>query len=444
MYSVMLVDDDVLVRIGLKSVTDWNSKGLQIVAEASGGLDAFELLKRYKPDIIITDMYMPDFDGIHLIREGRKICPNSVFVVLSCHNDIEYIKEAIRAGAYDYLLKSSIVDSLELDGLLHRIITILDMQRGDARPEKADPVHNKVSLPASNEKELLLDFLGEKNNRLQELKQYLIQKHVNIESNTFFLTALAIDNYEKAVENASVGKLLHAKIEESISEIINEYGKNLIFYWQNGIYFVLLNIVVSNGLVSPKSKMLSICERLRINIKNNFLRTCSVYVEDGQSLENLPEVFRSITQEIQSTGALNFDSVVDIIASTASVYDHATDEKDDESANPINEITDYIQSNYRSNISLDMLADLFHFSKYHLCRKFKETTSMTIIDYLIQVRIKKAKELLKSAGNRHIFEIASEVGFNDPSYFNRVFKKITMLTPNEYQNNYMVDKEETH
>ena len=98
---------------------------------------------------------------------------------------------------------------------------------------------------------------------------------------------------------------------------------------------------------------------------------------------------------------------------------------------PIDDVLDYIHQHYREQISLDDLARISNFSKYHLCKKFKEKTKTSIINYILMVRIDKAKELLLQNQDR-IFVIAQKVGFNDTSYFNRIFKKVTGYTPKEF------------
>ena len=128
-YKVLLVDDDILVRIGLKSIINWQTKGLDIVGEASDGKEALRLIEDLKPDIVITDMYMPDYDGLRLVQETRALFPDILFVVLSCHNDINYVKESLRLGVYDYLLKSSIVDSNEMDVVLDKVVATLNEKR---------------------------------------------------------------------------------------------------------------------------------------------------------------------------------------------------------------------------------------------------------------------------------------------------------------------------
>lgn len=91
----------------------------------------------------------------------------------------------------------------------------------------------------------------------------------------------------------------------------------------------------------------------------------------------------------------------------------------------------YIENNYTKQITLDKLANLSHISTYHFCRLFKESTGQTVIEYINNLRIKKAILLLKES-NLNITEIALACGFNDANYFSRIFKKSTNMRPSNY------------
>ena len=93
----------------------------------------------------------------------------------------------------------------------------------------------------------------------------------------------------------------------------------------------------------------------------------------------------------------------------------------------------YIQEHYSEPITLDEVANYCFLSKSHFCKIFKTETGMTFKAYLNLVRIKEAKQLLKTTTLKN-YEIAESIGFDDPSYFNGLFKKIVGMTPNEYRN----------
>lgn len=106
MIKILLVDDDFLVRTFLSRLTNWNAHGYSVVGAAQDGEQALEMTQEYQPDIIITDISMPVMDGITLIRRLKKENNPAKIVVLSCHDDFEYVREAMKLGADEYVLKN--------------------------------------------------------------------------------------------------------------------------------------------------------------------------------------------------------------------------------------------------------------------------------------------------------------------------------------------------
>ena len=106
MYRVMIVDDEPYIRKGLKNILNWEQTGFRITSEAHDGSDAFEKLNDRSVDVIITDIRMPNIDGIALIKKVSDTYPGIKFIVLSAYDDFRYVKEAFKLGVTDYVLKS--------------------------------------------------------------------------------------------------------------------------------------------------------------------------------------------------------------------------------------------------------------------------------------------------------------------------------------------------
>lgn len=105
MLKVFIVEDEVIIREGLKQKIPWESEGFCFAGEASDGELAYPLIKKERPDILITDIRMPFMNGLELARLVKKELPNIKILFLSGYDEFEYAKEAIRIGAADYLLK---------------------------------------------------------------------------------------------------------------------------------------------------------------------------------------------------------------------------------------------------------------------------------------------------------------------------------------------------
>ncbi len=95
-------------------------------------------------------------------------------------------------------------------------------------------------------------------------------------------------------------------------------------------------------------------------------------------------------------------------------------------------IINYVNENYATNVNLEELSKEYFISKSHLCHKFKKETKMTIIDYLLQIRLHNAKKLLQYS-NKSMGEISRACGFSSPNYFSLIFTKHTQVSPREYR-----------
>lgn len=103
--KVFLVEDEMIIRNGVKRSIDWEKEGYEFVGEASDGELAYPLILKEKPDIMITDIRMPFMDGLELSRLVKTELPNIKILILSGYDEFQYAKEAIKIGVTDYLLK---------------------------------------------------------------------------------------------------------------------------------------------------------------------------------------------------------------------------------------------------------------------------------------------------------------------------------------------------
>ncbi|MDR1440590.1 MAG: response regulator [Clostridiales bacterium] len=108
MIRTIIVEDEMLVRIGLRAGVDWEAFGFELAGEAKDGREGLEMLLERRPHLALIDIRMPGMDGIELIGEAQKRGLPTKFVVLSCHDDFEYVRKAMQLGALDYLLKLSL------------------------------------------------------------------------------------------------------------------------------------------------------------------------------------------------------------------------------------------------------------------------------------------------------------------------------------------------
>ena len=108
MNQVVIVDDETIIRVTLRSLLVWESLGFHVAADFSGGKPALEYLRKNRADLLIVDMKMPDLNGIVLMEKLKEEGILQLTIVLSGYNEFSLVREAFRIGAYDYLLKSDL------------------------------------------------------------------------------------------------------------------------------------------------------------------------------------------------------------------------------------------------------------------------------------------------------------------------------------------------
>ena len=107
---VLLADDHVLVRQGVKSLLE--REGIQVVGEARDGQEVMQLASKHSPDVAVIDVGMPLFNGLDAARELKRIAPKTKVILLTRHDEDEYLIEALRAGAKGYVLKNQAASDL--------------------------------------------------------------------------------------------------------------------------------------------------------------------------------------------------------------------------------------------------------------------------------------------------------------------------------------------
>ena len=139
MYQVLIVDDEPIVKIALRSMIDWESLGFHICATASNGEEALEMAERFHPDLMICDLKMPVMDGIDLIKTAKDRKMDCEFLVISNYEDFNYVRTALVLGASEYMLKVSISPE-ELTSQLQKIKTKLEEKQAQAQKEPENSV----------------------------------------------------------------------------------------------------------------------------------------------------------------------------------------------------------------------------------------------------------------------------------------------------------------
>lgn len=131
MYKVMIVEDEHIVRLALRSLIDWENNGMTISVEAVNGKEGLDCLDDCQIDLIITDINMPVMNGIDMMKELKHRSYEGKIVVLSAYNDYDFVREAFMMGASDYILKSE-MDPVAVLGLVKKLMNT-ERSRSDDR-----------------------------------------------------------------------------------------------------------------------------------------------------------------------------------------------------------------------------------------------------------------------------------------------------------------------
>lgn len=280
--KVFLVEDEMVIRRGIKNSIDWEKEGYIFCGEASDGELAYPMIIKEKPDILITDIRMPFMDGLELCKLVKKELPNIKILILSGYDEFDYAKEAIRLGVTEYLLKpissGKLLEALNwVSESIRRKKKIKDLVRKYMEEMRENTEHEKqkffeqmiagnlsmadaletgkkyeMNLSAGMYNLLLFRFtLGEENRKSGELlgeAEYAIEKLTERLEYVF--------EFQRGVEGWAF--LLMADNEEQMSERVKELSKDLEEIMKN-----YSTIAYFGGIGQPVARLRELEESFR-------------------------------------------------------------------------------------------------------------------------------------------------------------------------------------
>ncbi|SIR31323.1 response regulator transcription factor [Halanaerobium kushneri] len=329
MIKVMLIDDEVLVRVGLKSLINWDEYGYQIIAEASNGKEGLKLIKEKQPEIVIVDIKMPIKDGITLIKEVKDLNLNTEFIVLSSFDDFELVKKAMKLGAVDYLLKLELEEK-ELVNALNSAVEKAKENKSDLESNKK----NKSKLEEVKKKTLhkiLAGIISDQN----QIKKLFENLKINLKEEKILCLTIKIKDKD-VLKKFSQGdiNLYEDSIINIVEEIVGDFYNSTVFMNNWGEIVVFLNL--ENDLETEKEKISRLNLRLHkmiknyfslsvttaaSSLKNNYLQLSEAFVECSECLnysfrcvegnaiyyQNLPQKTNLQTSEYIKNFVIEFD-----------------------------------------------------------------------------------------------------------------------------------------
>ena len=225
MYKIMIVDDESIIRKGLRDYINWQEYGFEVIAEAENGIVALQLARELKPDVILTDIYMPLMDGIEFSKKVKELLPEIIVIFISGYNDFSYAQRAIELGIYRYLTKP--VKTQDLIAVLDEASKELEHIQIQKNELKKINSLIRESMPILKERFLLNLVQGElQEKEIQSRSQYL---GLDFRGNSFFSLVISLDDYyiymeQKSEEDINIIKFgIHQLVDECFKDFLERF-----------------------------------------------------------------------------------------------------------------------------------------------------------------------------------------------------------------------------
>ncbi len=216
MYKVLIADDEKYVRLFLRKCINWNDYGFEVAGEAKNGLDALRQMAELKPDVLVTDMDMPEVDGIRLIEESLSLYPNMSCIVLSGYKDYKYIRTAVQNNVFDYLLKPVKTEEL---------IEVLKKLHDHMEENEAKEIHREREITTLKKSRFLTDLLS--HNIIDDDNEEMVAQYgIGGKENCYIVLYCVLNNDEgsKKIEQYYGEPLMRFLIQNIMDEILGSEG----------------------------------------------------------------------------------------------------------------------------------------------------------------------------------------------------------------------------
>ncbi len=517
MYRVLIVDDDHLVREGLKNSVPWSYIGFESLFFASNGKEAMALYEKYGHDLVLTDIKMPIMDGIELSKKIRQISNDTKIIIISGYSEFEYAQKAISYNAFSYLLKP--IEMGAIENMLKEIKQSLDLETKQKNENLIENISEYIIfllnslLDSSNESSqivrklrkagfvkddthyriLSLDYsLGENgdidlssiNNTIKRISKkfgcyYLVRnlQHLILFADDKTISSNRITEFYKSISQELDSVILTGGtgtqfeninelkkyVTESDKIVKNKYydGKGKLYFKEDlkestPIGEEIFDIACILSSIKDHDRTNTIIELNKLFVYYKHRREPEKNKICIEFMQLYNEISEELIKEYPFINSLSSESVFEKIYKCDSFNEvrslftgyieefHDTIDELREFNNQqkvVENIKKYIDKNFANDLSLEELSKRFYISSSYISKLFKKECGQNIKDYIKNVRMEQAKDMLINS-NRRVKDIAEELGYIGYRHFCTVFKNYYNVSPLQYRivNNNVVDE----
>lgn len=294
MIKVLILEDEILVRIGIKTTIPWNLNGYELMGEASSGYEALKLCKKEKPDIVLVDIEMPEMDGLQFISNCKKICPKTKYIVLTCHDEYDYMKQAMKFGIKNYILKSTIKKN-ELFEVLNKVSGEIAT---DNKVREAVQSIEQESIANRNDRrnQILSKIISGENISEKYAREIIVKYGLDCLTENIGLAVMTVVGLENVlIRYRSIDEdQLFFRIENIVQEIIEKTLKGTIFEYLGNRFIIIMS--------GTKNKLEQNCNKILERIVNQleiYLNIKTV-IGVGTIIHQLRDIKKSYEMALQA------------------------------------------------------------------------------------------------------------------------------------------------
>ncbi len=464
MYTVLIAEDELLVRIGIAGSVPWAEMNLRLIGEAEDGESAWALYEKFRPDIVITDIRMPGLDGMELLRRirgGDREC--AVIIITNVEHD-ETLREAQTLGITDVLLKASMKqDYIRL--ALEKACRSLPQAKGKEAVRDESALWRAALLegekPAgifeSRGLVMLHIFPGDKvSHRLKnslidlmahELGGEMENCAVRTDTGALFVFRKSVDAGEQAMKLTELQRYVrdYFQVRIGFARITEPCGASRLrqlyqamrgltaweAFFENGVLTLdLSGAYIDPDLLSLQSRMNSFsCLGGKVPQLTDFLAALRQYpgnLSGGWDLVfSRGKAVLKVLQVHEQPGSLSAltNQICESGNAFAARIEHALKPE-------IMTVITYIDGHLKEELSASQVSALIGYQPKYFSRLFKNEMGCNYSDYVSSRRIGRARELLLETA-LPVQQIAEMCGFSEVSYFSSRFKQETGMTPKQ-------------